>query len=491
MEHAERLDVAYFEAPKFQDTLERARQNTTFNLLGLLSSTLMLITNVLQILSLTAILFMLEPLALIVLLPFALLHFFFQWSISKKYYEDERARATKRRWTRYFTSLVTTRELVPEVKLLDLGPVVIGRFRRFMSDFRDRNRDRHMRSFAGGSVFAVLTVLAVYFMFGRVVGRVLRAELSVGDIAVFAVAALRLRNALETVVLSTTRGMTQALQISNLREFLEVKPMIERGVGRAAGITRGAVVLDGVTFTYAGAREPALRDVSLTIAPGEVVALVGRNGAGKTTLVRLLARFYDPDAGAIRIDGNDLRELSQQYLHDHIGFVFQQPTRYETTARENIAYGRWRVLLENGGNVEEIARRAGVTGIIDSLPHGYDTQLGRDFGEIELSLGLWQQRAIARALARDAAVLILDEPAASLDAEAEYELFCGSRRLAAGRTTILISHRFSTVSMADRIVVLDGGRIVESGTHAELIARAGIYARLYSLQQRQMVNAAK
>jgi ATP-binding cassette subfamily B protein len=297
---------------------------------------------------------------------------------------------------------------------------------------------------------------------------------------------LRLRNALESVVLASASGLTNALQVAHLRAFLEVTPVIKRTQGRTSGIDRGAVDVSNVTFTYPGATTPTLVDLSLHIEPGEIVAVVGRNGAGKTTLVHLLARFYDPQQGRISIDGVDLRDLSQEYLHDRIGFVFQHPGRYEASVRENIAYGKWSKLLNNGNGVEVIAQRAGIDPLIRRLPRGYETELGREFGETNLSGGQWQQIAIARALARDAALLILDEPAASLDAEAEYELFCSSRRLAEGRTTILISHRFSTVSMADRILVMDRGHLVESGTHTGLLAKNGYYATLYSFQQRQM-----
>jgi ATP-binding cassette, subfamily B, bacterial len=486
MRHADELDIGFFEGTEFQDTLERARENTTWNLMGLLANALTFVGSAIQIVSLTGVLFLLEPLALLVLLPFALLHFLFQWKISKQHYEDERRRATKYRWKRYYTTLLTKRDVVPETKLLNLGPIIIERYRHFMAEFRDVNRQRHLRSFVGGSIFAGLTIFAVYVMFGRVVHRVLIGVLSVGDVAIFAVAALRLRGALESVVLASTSGLTHALQVAHLREFLEVTPVISRNEGRSSGISHGAIEVSNVTFAYPGAAAPTLVDLSLRIEPGEIVALVGRNGAGKTTLVHLLARFYDPQNGRITIDGIDLRELSQEYLHERIGFVFQHPGRYEASARENIAYGKWATLLNNGNGVQGIARRAGIESLIEALPQGYDTQLGREFGETNLSGGQWQQIAIARALARDAALLILDEPAASLDAEAEYQLFCSSRRLAEGRTTILISHRFSTVSMADRIIVMDRGRVVESGTHSALLAMNGYYATLYSFQQRQM-----
>jgi len=486
MRHADELDIAFFEGVQFQDTLERARENTTWNLMALLTSALGLVSSSIQIVSLTGVLFFLEPLALAVLLPFALMHFLFQWKISRKYYEDERARATKYRWKRYYTTLLTKRDVVPETKLLNLGPIIVDRFREFMTEFRDVNRRRHLRSFVGGSVFAGLTIFAVYAMFARVVSRVLTGSLSVGDVAIFGVAALRLRNALESVVLASASGLTHALQVAHLREFLDVKPVIRRNEGKTGGITSGAIDVRDVTFTYPGAASPTLVDLSLRIEPGEIVALVGRNGAGKTTLVHLLARFYDPQKGSITIDGIDLRELSQEYLHEQIGFVFQHPGRYEASVRENIAYGKWTNLLNNGNGVQAIAERVGIDPLIRRLPRGYETQLGREFGETNLSGGQWQQIAIARALARDAAMLILDEPAASLDAEAEYELFCSSRKLAEGRTTILISHRFSTVSMADRILVLDHGRLVESGTHTELLAINGYYATLYNFQRRQM-----
>jgi ATP-binding cassette subfamily B protein len=489
MEHADALDLAFFEDTRFQDIMERAQQNTTLNFVALLTNVLSVVTHVVQIVSLTAILLALEPIAILLLLPIALAHFTVQWRISRRHYQDERGRTAKRRWVRYFVSLLTSREHVPEVKLLDLGPLIVGRFREYVTEFRDRNRVHFRRSYLWGSFFALLTTLAVYVVFARLIAHVVAGALSVGDIAVFGVAALRLRNALDTVVASSTRGMAHALFISHLSDLFEIDPAIPRSRGLKTGLTSGRIVFEEVTFQYPGSGRPALEHLSLSIEPGETVALVGRNGAGKSTLVRLICRFYDTYTGRISIDGIDIRELAPEYLQQRIGCVFQQPVHFEATAAENIAYGDWRNLLEAGARVEEIARRAGVSGIIEALPQGYETRLGRRFGEQDLSLGQWQQLAIARALARDARILVLDEPASSLDAQVEYELFSKSRELASGRTTILISHRFSTVSMADRILVIDAGHIVEDGTHADLLAAGGHYARLYRFQQKQLTKS--
>jgi ATP-binding cassette subfamily B protein len=319
----------------------------------------------------------------------------------------------------------------------------------------------------------------------HVAWRTLRGAATVGDLVVFGTATTRLRLTLEGFVMVASNAAQEVLNISNIIEFLAVRPpAVPPAVAAFGAGSRAAIEVRDLRFTYPGAPEPALDGISLHIEAGETVALVGENGAGKTTLVKLLARLYDPDHGCILFDGVDLRDLPRDELHRRIAFVFQSFGRYEAPVADNIAYGDWQRLLEDREAVQQLAGLAGVAGLIERLPRGYDTTLGRMFGETDLSAGQWQKIAVARAFARDASLLILDEPTSNMDARGEYALFNQFRSLAKGRTTIIVSHRFSTVRMANRIIVLDQGRLVECGTHAELLARDGNYANLYELHQR-------
>jgi ATP-binding cassette subfamily B protein len=279
--------------------------------------------------------------------------------------------------------------------------------------------------------------------------------------------------------------MAHTLYIANLREFLEVRPRHQPVSGKVSENPKGEIEFRNVSFGYPGAASATLSNLSFHIMPGETIAIVGKNGAGKSTLVKLIARFYDPDIGNVLYDGIDLREISLDFLYRHTAFVFQGFAAYEASVADNIAYGDHNRLLNNRREVERIAQYTGADKLIKKMPHGYETLLGRVFGEYDLSTGQWQQIAIARAFARqNANLLILDEPTASLDVQAEYELFERFRTLARGKTTILVSHRFSTVALADRIFVLEEGRLVEQGTHSELLARGGHYASLYEIQGR-------
>jgi ATP-binding cassette subfamily B protein len=486
VEHSTKLAVPQFEDPGLQDVMERAQQNPAAHLSTFLTQTLGALTTILQMVSIVAILLAIEPLVGLILLPAAPPYLIYQWRLATGHYTKERDRATKRRWSRYFVSRVTSQELVPEVKILDLGPVLIGRFKELMQEFRDHDQKYYLGGFVGSAIFAVVTTALLYALFGRIAFAAAAGAYTVGDVAVFGGAMIRLRSVLESVITSVTRSFEHVLYITNLREFLDLEPEVRAGQDSLRRPVRGEIEVSDLWFTYPGSSRAVLKGLTFSIRPGETVAIVGPNGAGKTTLVKLIAHLYEPDSGSIRFDGADVRSLSNEELYSQIGFVFQQFGRYEATAAENIAYGDWRRLLQNREKIEEIARRADVHQLVSELPQGYDTMLGRMFGEHTLSGGQWQLIALARAFARDASLLILDEPTSNLDARSEYQVFSRFRELAQGRTTILISHRFSTVSMADRIIVLEQGEIVEGGTHTELLERGGTYAALYHLHLRQL-----
>jgi ATP-binding cassette subfamily B protein len=486
LRHASSLDLATFEDPRVQDIRDRAEQNTARHFIQFVSSGLDAVTGVVQVVSLTAVLAVIEPVLTLALLPLFAPYLIFQWRLSRARYSEEYSRTTKRRWTRYYVSRLTNHQTVPEVRLLDLAPFLIRSFRELMEEFRVKDRRLYRRGLVGGVVFAILTTTAYYLAFARVALRAAAGVLTVGDVAVYGGAAVRLRNTLESVVRSASLALEQALYISNLREYLAIAPGL-RSTGTSHPTTlRAEIVLDQVSFTYPGSTMPAVSDVSFRIRPGETVALVGENGAGKSTLAKLISRLYDPDRGRILFDGIDLREWDLDYLYHQVSCVFQNFGRYEATVAENIAFGDWSTMLGDRARIEAVARLANVDDMVRAMPQGYDTLIGRMFGEYDLSGGQWQRLAVARAFARDAALLILDEPTSNLDARAEYDVFSRFRELAHGRTTVLISHRFSTVRMADRILVLAAGRIVESGTHKALIARGGHYASLYELHRRQL-----
>jgi len=481
--HAEKLDLAFFEDPAKRDLLDRAQQNPAERFMAFVLELQNTVANILQTLSLAALLAVIEPMVLLALAPFALPYLVFHWRLSNRRFEEEYQRTPRRRWTSYFVSLLTGRQTVAEIKLLDLSPYLRTKFESLMQEFRESDRSLYRRNLSGSTLFALATTVAFFIVFFRVVANVLNGSLTVGDVAMFGGATARLRFSLEWNIRGFSSAMEQTLYISNLVEFFKEKPKMLSGSATLASPCRAEISMRNISFTYPGSSEPALRDISLHIRAGETIALVGENGAGKTTLVKLLARLYDPDSGAIKFDGVNLRDLSLEHLHKQIGFVFQDFNRFEATAADNIAYGDWRALSGNRQKVEEVARLAGVDAMIQAMPNGHDTPLGRLFGERDLSKGQWQKLAIARAFARDASILILDEPSASLSVQGEYKLFCRFHELSRGRTTILVSHRFSTLSIADRIVVMEKGRIVESGSHQELLAHGRLYAKLYRLHR--------
>jgi ATP-binding cassette subfamily B protein len=331
----------------------------------------------------------------------------------------------------------------------------------------------------------LLALLGYYGGYLAVILQAIGGHITLGDLTMYSGVLMQAQSTAGALMSSLADLYEQNLFLSNLFTFLKLQPRIPPG-GRgepAPEILRSGLEMRNVTFQYPGISEPVLHNINLTVAPGEKIALVGENGAGKTTLIKLLARLYDPTEGIILLDGADLREVDIASLHARIGVIFQDFVQYPLTGRENIGFGQIEA-LEDDARIQAAAQKSGAHNVLNSLPKGYDTVLGRWFDEEgpDLSVGQWQKIALARAYMRDAPILILDEPTASLDAKSEFEVFKHFKELAADRTVILISHRFSTVRMADRIIVLNNGHIAEQGTHEELLAAGGVYATLFNLQ---------
>lgn len=498
--HASTLDLSFFENPRDRDLLERTQSEVPFRMAWLVSEFKELATSVVRGVSLAAILVAIEPLVLLVVPPFAIPFLFFQWRLARQRHAEETSRTEERRWTEYYVGQLTGAYSMAEVRLLDLGSLLLGNFRSLMAGFRDRDRRLHLKNFRGSAVTVSLTVTALFLLFVRVAFRTVQGSVTLGDLAIFGGASSHLRQAVDDAIRAGAVILEQTLFIADLREFLGTRSRLARPAAATArspsrprasagrSRPRGEIRVEDVTFAYPGSTEPVLRDISLHVRPGEQVAIVGQNGAGKSTLVKLVLRLYDPDRGRILFDGVDLREIPPEEHYRRVGFVLQAFGEYEATAARNIAYGDKERLLHDGDvdlrGVERVARTAKIDPLIRSLPRGYDTFLGRMFGHHTLSGGEWQRLALSRALARDADLLVLDEPTSNLDTGAESELLGVLEEHTRGRTTLVISHRFTSLSATDRIVVLAGGRIAEQGRHEELMERSGTYASLYRFHER-------
>ena len=483
LEHAARLDLGTIEDRRTQDILERANQEPGRKVLNFAEGLLKVASSAVQLFGLAGVLLWIEPVWSMVLLALGLPFVASNCYLSLLRFHVVRNKATSRRWTRYYAKRLTHREAVPSTKILGLAPLLLDRHRGTMRDILSANQRLYkLQGLANtASAFVSLAALTVVVIF--VARKAMAGSLSDAQFATFLFAAWRLRGALAEMAKSLSTLWDAQLSIANTREFLDLEPAFEnRGVLRPS-VVRGRIELRNVSFAYPRSSRPVLRDLSLTIRAGETVAIVGPNGAGKTTLAKLITRLYQVGEGEILIDESPIDQFDLTALHDHMAFVFQRPARYEATALENIAFGDWRRLLDRPDEVRRITEAARVGEMIEALPDGYDTLLGRMFGDHDLSGGQWQKLAIARALARDPAIVILDEPAANLDVESEYKLYQGIHELIRGRTTIFISHRFSTVRMADRIFVLDEGRLVEQGTHEELVGRGGAYAAMCRIHE--------
>ena len=483
MEHAATLDLEDFEDSEQQDKLERARRQASGRM-SLMSQLFGQVQDLITIISFAAGMVVFAP-WLIALLFVALIPAFLgEAYFNERSYALAFSRTADRRELDYVRMTGASVETAKEVKIFGLNAFLIDRYRRLSHDFYLANRRLAIKRASWGGMLTALGTAGYYVAYAYIVWRTVAGQFTIGDLTFLAGSFRRLRGLLEGLLIGFTQTASQALYLDDLFSFFTITPSIASPKHPRAfpsPIAHG-IVFEAVGFKYPDAERWAVRHLSFRLQAGEVLALVGENGAGKTTLVKLLARLYDPVEGRILLDGHDLRDYDLDELRANIGVIFQDFVRYDMTVGENIAVGRIDA-RDDRPRIVASADRSLASGVIAKLPRGYDQQVGKRFRTgVDLSGGEWQKVAIARAYMRDAQLLILDEPTAALDARAEFEVFQRFKELSAGKTGVLISHRFSTVRMADRILVLENGTVESEGTHLELVAQGGRYAELFELQ---------
>jgi ATP-binding cassette subfamily B protein len=483
MKHATRLDLTAYEDPVFYDRLERARVQAT-DRLGMIQSIGRLIQQVITTVSWSVAIMLFSPWLLLMLVACVVPAFLGESHFAFLGYAKNFRQTPIRRQLDYLRVLGGSKEAAKELKLFGLAPFLTERFSRLSNQIYEEDVDLARRRLTAGSFLSMISTAGYYLAYVFVIWRTVIGMLTIGTFTFLAGAIQQASSNIQQIFSTVSSIADQALFLTDLIAFFEMKPTIAsipNALPAPRPILRG-FEFRNVSFRYPGSPRLVLDGLNFHLHPDERVALIGENGEGKTTIVKLLTRLYDPVAGQVLLDGVDLREYSLEDFHQEIGVIFQDFMRYEMTARENIAVGRIEQLLELP-LLRQSAQKSMADEVIGKLPHGYEQMLGRRFeGGVDLSGGEWQKIALARAYLRDAQILILDEPTAALDARSEYEVFQRFAELTAGKMALFISHRFSTVRMADRIVVLENGRIAEEGDHEQLTRLGGRYAEMFELQ---------
>ena len=483
MRKAAALDVTTYEDPVFYDRLERARVQAT-DRLAMIQQMGRLIQQSVTALAFSAVLIRYSPILLLLLIAGIIPAFLGESHFAFLTYAKNFRQTPSRRQMDYLRQVGGSKEAAKELKLFNLSDYLTNRFTVLSQQIADENIRLNRRRLFWGGLLSILGQLGYYGAYAYCILRTIQGHYTIGDLTLITTAILQAMSNLQQAFSTASGVADQALFLTDLIAFFEMKPRVAskpNALPAPHPVTRG-FEFRNVSFTYPGTDRRILSNFNFTLSPGERIALIGENGQGKTTVVKLITRLYDPTEGEILLDGVDLREYDLASLHAEIGVIFQDFMRYEMTARENIEVGR----IETSHTQDEIefaAHRSLASDVVARLHSGYDQMLGRRFeGGVDLSGGEWQKLALARAYLRDAQLLILDEPTAALDAKSELEVFERFAELTQGKMALLISHRFSTVRMADRIVVLEGGRIVEQGTHTQLIALTGRYAEMFEMQ---------
>jgi ATP-binding cassette subfamily B protein len=485
MEKAASLDLPFYEDPASYDLLRRAQNDSINRPVLMIATAFGLLQTLLTLATMIVLLFGVSWILAVVVLLSPIPAFIADTRYGWRGYNIARWGSRLLRRMTYLVNLVTTDSFAKEVKLFGLGHYFIERYRMIATAFYDSQRSqvvrRYMTGFALGNISTIVTSLTyLYIALQAIAGR-----LSLGSLTAYTQAAVQVQNSIQSVLSGFSGMYEHNLYLNNLVELMAKEPFMPVAATPVPvpQPMRGEIRFENVSFAYPGAENQALSNLSFTVKAGETLAVVGRNGAGKTTLFKLICRLYDPMEGRILIDGIDIKDFEPDELRRQIGAMFQDYVDYQATAAENIGLGHLPEIA-NRDAVVSASKQAGSDELISHLPEGYDTALGKWFDAgVNLSGGEWQKVALARAFMReDARILLLDEPTSALDAQAEYDLFERLRSLTHGRTAVYISHRFSTVRRADRIVFLEHGRLVEEGTHEELIRLNGRYARLFRMQ---------
>lgn len=483
MKHAATLDLDQFEDSVFYDKLERARQQTVGRTV-LLSQVMSQVQDFISMAFLLTALIAFNPWLILLLLLAIIPSFLGESYFNSKNYALSRSQTPERRELDYLRYLGASDETAKEVKIFGLSDFIIARFKTLSDKFYDDNSKLAVRRSLWGTFFSVLGTLGYYAAYGFIIYDTVTGKTTVGSLTFLAGSFRQLSGLMETMLSRFTIVSQGAIYLNDFIDFFEIKPKITQNQNALPfpNPIKTGFVFENVGFQYHNTDRWANRNLSFELKPGEKLALVGENGAGKTTLVKLLARLYDPTEGRILLDGKDLKEYDLDDLRHHLGIIFQDYIRYQMTFYQNIAVGNIKEI-----NNEALVIKAATESLADKLalkfPSAYQQWLGRRFNDgVELSGGEWQKVALARAYMKDAQVLILDEPTAALDARAEYEVFQRFAELTKGKSAVLISHRFSTARLADRILVLENGTLLESGTHRQLLAAEGRYAELFHLQ---------
>lgn len=484
LEKATQLDLAHFESSEFYDTLTRAQNSGSNYPVRVIQTLTGLFGQSVTLISLLGLLFKFNWAVVPLLFFTALPAFWTSIVYSGKRFWMTRMETESGRLSDYVQRVLTNPNFAKEVRLFNLGEHLLTKWLSIRTDFNGKSAKIALQYAKMRGVSGILVNSGFYIAYGWTLVQAIAGKISVGDFTMYTGAFSQAQQVLPAILENIAKIYENNLYVSQYFEFLDLKPEvvnIPRPENFPQPIKQG-LLIENITFTYPGGKEPTLCDINLEVKPGESIALVGLNGAGKTTLLKLITRLYDVDSGQITIDGIPLQSIKLSQLHTNIGVLNQDFARYQLSAKDNIGFGNLKE-RENQLRIEQAAANSGADQVVASLAESYETRLGKMFkGGVDLSGGQWQKIGMARAFMTDAPILILDEPTAALDAIAEYELFEKFRALTAGKMTFFVSHRFSTVQLADRIVVLENSHIVEVGSHLELMQKNGLYAKMFRLQ---------